>query len=96
MLSKRNTYLAKQEEYSKKIRELGPLSSDAFETYCSSLNMHISFPAFEYGELFFAVISFIVYLDRFSCVRSHKHSDINPTASDCDDHKFCLNGEIVR
>lgn len=33
MLSKRNTYLAKQEEYSKKIRELGPLSSDAFETY---------------------------------------------------------------
>lgn len=33
MLSKRNTYLAKQEDYSKKIRELGPLSSDAFETY---------------------------------------------------------------
>ncbi|XP_049343157.1 structural maintenance of chromosomes protein 3 [Solanum verrucosum] len=33
MLSKRNIYLAKQEEYSKKIRELGPLSSDAFETY---------------------------------------------------------------
>ncbi|OIT26628.1 structural maintenance of chromosomes protein 3 [Nicotiana attenuata] len=33
LLSKRNTYLAKQEEYSKKIRELGPLSSDAFETY---------------------------------------------------------------
>ncbi|KAM3307623.1 structural maintenance of chromosomes protein 3 [Capsicum chacoense] len=33
LLSKRNTYLAKQEEYSKKIRELGPLSSDAFEMY---------------------------------------------------------------
>ncbi|KAK4370653.1 hypothetical protein RND71_010128 [Anisodus tanguticus] len=33
LLSRRNTYLAKQEEYSKKIRELGPLSSDAFETY---------------------------------------------------------------
>ncbi|XP_024176770.1 structural maintenance of chromosomes protein 3 [Rosa chinensis] len=32
-LSKRNMYLAKQEEYSKKIRELGALSSDAFETY---------------------------------------------------------------
>ncbi|XP_027158386.1 structural maintenance of chromosomes protein 3 [Coffea eugenioides] len=33
LLSKRNTYIAKQEEYSKKIRELGPLSSDAFERY---------------------------------------------------------------
>ncbi|KAL3820446.1 hypothetical protein ACJIZ3_006351 [Penstemon smallii] len=33
LLSKKNIYLAKQEEYSKKIRELGPLSSDAFETY---------------------------------------------------------------
>ncbi|CAI9105898.1 OLC1v1004922C1 [Oldenlandia corymbosa var. corymbosa] len=33
LLSKRNTLLAKQEEYSKKIRELGPLSSDAFERY---------------------------------------------------------------
>ncbi|KAK1394510.1 Serine/threonine-protein kinase TOUSLED [Heracleum sosnowskyi] len=33
LLSKRNTFFAKQEEYSKKIRELGPLSSDAFETY---------------------------------------------------------------
>ena len=33
MLSERNIYLAKQEEYSKKIRELGALSSDAFETY---------------------------------------------------------------
>ncbi|CAL9000492.1 unnamed protein product [Prunus brigantina] len=33
LLSKRNMFLAKQEEYSKKIRELGPLSSDAFETY---------------------------------------------------------------
>ncbi|KAI8025943.1 Structural maintenance of chromosomes protein 3 [Camellia lanceoleosa] len=32
LLSKRNILLAKQEEYSKKIRELGPLSSDAFET----------------------------------------------------------------
>ncbi|KAL8479922.1 hypothetical protein ACS0TY_026749 [Phlomoides rotata] len=31
--SKKNIYLAKQEEFSKKIRELGPLSSDAFETY---------------------------------------------------------------
>lgn len=30
--SKKNIYLAKEEEYSKKIRELGPLSSDAFET----------------------------------------------------------------
>ncbi|KAL6976515.1 Structural maintenance of chromosomes protein 3 [Sarracenia purpurea var. burkii] len=33
LLSKRNILLAKQEEYSKKIRELGPLSADAFETY---------------------------------------------------------------
>ncbi|KAF3439505.1 hypothetical protein FNV43_RR17783 [Rhamnella rubrinervis] len=33
LLSKRNMFLAKQEEFSKKIRELGPLSSDAFETY---------------------------------------------------------------
>ncbi|XP_075634803.1 structural maintenance of chromosomes protein 3 isoform X1 [Castanea sativa] len=33
LLSKRNMLLAKQEEYSKKIRELGPLSSDAFEMY---------------------------------------------------------------
>ncbi|MBA0817815.1 hypothetical protein Gohar_019483, partial [Gossypium harknessii] len=33
LLSKRSNLLSKQEEYSKKIRELGPLSSDAFETY---------------------------------------------------------------
>ncbi|KAH7542596.1 hypothetical protein FEM48_Zijuj02G0090800 [Ziziphus jujuba var. spinosa] len=33
LLNKRNIFLAKQDEYSKKIRELGPLSSDAFETY---------------------------------------------------------------
>lgn len=33
LLSRRNVLLAKQEDYSKKIRELGPLSSDAFETY---------------------------------------------------------------
>lgn len=33
LLSKRNVLQAKQEEYSNKIRELGPLSSDAFETY---------------------------------------------------------------
>lgn len=33
LLSKKNMFLAKQEEYSKKIRELGPLSSDAFEIY---------------------------------------------------------------
>ncbi|KAL6972390.1 Structural maintenance of chromosomes protein 3 [Sarracenia purpurea var. burkii] len=33
LLSKRTILLAKQEEYSKKIRELGPLSADAFETY---------------------------------------------------------------
>ncbi|XP_073140120.1 structural maintenance of chromosomes protein 3 [Henckelia pumila] len=33
LLSKKNIYLAKQEEHSKKIRELGPLSSDAFEMY---------------------------------------------------------------
>ncbi|KAA8543963.1 hypothetical protein F0562_021860 [Nyssa sinensis] len=33
LLSKKNILLAKQEEYSKKIRELGPLSSDAFETH---------------------------------------------------------------
>ncbi|XP_051120276.1 structural maintenance of chromosomes protein 3 isoform X3 [Andrographis paniculata] len=33
LLSKKNIYMSKQEEYSKKIRELGPLSSDAFETY---------------------------------------------------------------
>ncbi|KAG9144491.1 hypothetical protein Leryth_014516 [Lithospermum erythrorhizon] len=33
LVSKRKFFLAKQEEYSKKIRELGLLSSDAFETY---------------------------------------------------------------
>ncbi|KAM7522838.1 hypothetical protein LguiA_012740 [Lonicera macranthoides] len=33
LLSKRNILVAKQEEYSKKIRELGPLSSDAFDMY---------------------------------------------------------------
>ncbi|KAF8406985.1 hypothetical protein HHK36_006106 [Tetracentron sinense] len=33
LLSKRNILLAKQEDYMKKIRGLGPLSSDAFETY---------------------------------------------------------------
>ncbi|XP_047317733.1 structural maintenance of chromosomes protein 3 isoform X2 [Impatiens glandulifera] len=33
LLSRRNTLLSKQEEYSKKIRDLGPLSSDAFDTY---------------------------------------------------------------
>ncbi|XP_021278001.1 structural maintenance of chromosomes protein 3 [Herrania umbratica] len=33
LLSKRSNLLAKQEEFSKKIRELGPLSSDAFDTY---------------------------------------------------------------
>ncbi|KAL6527888.1 Structural maintenance of chromosomes protein 3 [Orobanche minor] len=33
LLGRKNIYLAKQEEYSKKIRELGPLSSDAFEMY---------------------------------------------------------------
>lgn len=32
LLSKKNTYTAKEEEYSKKIRDLGPLISDAFET----------------------------------------------------------------
>ncbi|KAJ0021665.1 hypothetical protein Pint_31711 [Pistacia integerrima] len=37
LLNKRNILLAKQEEYSKKIRELGPLSSDAFETYSPRL-----------------------------------------------------------
>lgn len=39
LLSKRNILQAKQEEYSNKIRELGPLSSDAFETY----NFHLDF-----------------------------------------------------
>ncbi|KAL2316967.1 hypothetical protein Fmac_030843 [Flemingia macrophylla] len=33
LLSKKNIYAAKEEEYAKKIRELGPLSSDAFEAY---------------------------------------------------------------
>ncbi|KAL1208824.1 Structural maintenance of chromosomes protein 3 [Cardamine amara subsp. amara] len=33
LFSKRNSLLAKQEEYTKKIRGLGPLSSDAFDTY---------------------------------------------------------------
>ncbi|XP_038693265.1 structural maintenance of chromosomes protein 3 [Tripterygium wilfordii] len=33
LLRERNAHLAKQEEYSMKIKELGPLSSDAFETY---------------------------------------------------------------
>jgi structural maintenance of chromosome 3 (chondroitin sulfate proteoglycan 6) len=33
LLSNRNILVAKQEEYSKKIRELGPLSSDAFDAH---------------------------------------------------------------
>ncbi|GJR82974.1 structural maintenance of chromosomes protein 3 [Tanacetum coccineum] len=33
LISRKNILLAKQEEYSKKIRELGPLSSDAFEMH---------------------------------------------------------------
>ncbi|KAI3704218.1 hypothetical protein L1987_74434 [Smallanthus sonchifolius] len=33
LISRKNILLAKQEEYSKKIRELGPLSSDAFEIH---------------------------------------------------------------
>ncbi|CAH8341807.1 unnamed protein product [Eruca vesicaria subsp. sativa] len=33
LFSNRNTLLTKQEEYTKKIRGLGPLSSDAFDTY---------------------------------------------------------------
>ncbi|XP_030522397.1 structural maintenance of chromosomes protein 3 [Rhodamnia argentea] len=33
LFSRRNALIAKQDEYSKKIRNLGPLSSDAFETY---------------------------------------------------------------
>lgn len=33
LISRKNTLLAKQEEHSKKIRELGPLSSDAFEMH---------------------------------------------------------------
>ncbi|POO01413.1 Structural maintenance of chromosomes protein [Trema orientale] len=37
LLSKRNVFLAKQEEFSRKIRELGPLSSDAFETCVEQL-----------------------------------------------------------
>ncbi|KAL1827786.1 hypothetical protein DCAR_0206984 [Daucus carota subsp. sativus] len=32
LLSKRNVFIAKQQKYSKKISELGPLSSDAFDT----------------------------------------------------------------
>jgi structural maintenance of chromosome 3 (chondroitin sulfate proteoglycan 6) len=32
LLNKKNTYSAKEEEYTKKIRELGPLTSDAFDT----------------------------------------------------------------
>jgi structural maintenance of chromosome 3 (chondroitin sulfate proteoglycan 6) len=50
LLSKRSIFLAKQEEYSKKIRELGPLSSDAFETHVFSLNC-------EFASLFLYVIN---------------------------------------
>lgn len=32
LISNKNMLLARQEEYSKRIRELGPLSSDAFDT----------------------------------------------------------------
>lgn len=42
LLNKRNVLLAKQEDYSKKIRELGPLSSDAFETYSPCLMFEVS------------------------------------------------------
>ena len=33
-MNSRNTYLAKQEECMKKIRDLGSLPADAFEAYC--------------------------------------------------------------
>ena len=49
LLSKRNMLLAKQEEYSKKIRELGPLSSDAFDTY------YLFFFFFSWLDLFYFV-----------------------------------------
>ncbi|KAI8573365.1 hypothetical protein RHMOL_Rhmol01G0271400 [Rhododendron molle] len=38
LLSNRNILVAKKEEYLKKSRELGPLSSEAFDVYYSSLN----------------------------------------------------------
>lgn len=34
LLNKRNILLSKQEDCMKKIRDLGSLPSDAFETYC--------------------------------------------------------------
>ncbi|GFP97186.1 structural maintenance of chromosomes protein 3 [Phtheirospermum japonicum] len=43
LLDKKNIYLAKQEEYSKKIRELGPLSSDAFETSAFQVVSYVNF-----------------------------------------------------
>ena len=60
LLTKRNILLAKQEEYSKKIRELGPLSSDAFETYYSSLN-YISLSIID--KMNFVQFSFILLVD---------------------------------
>lgn len=33
LLSRRNMFVAKQEEYKKKIGELGSISMDAYETY---------------------------------------------------------------
>lgn len=52
LLSKRNMFLAKQEEYSRKIRELGPLSSDAFETYDLELfGLMLSLPLFFFLEI---------------------------------------------
>lgn len=50
LLSNRNILVAKKEEYSKKSRELGPLSSDAFDVYYSSLN---------YVSLLYSKVNFV-------------------------------------
>lgn len=56
LLSNRNILVAKKEEYLKKSRELGPLSSDAFDVYYSSLN---------YVSLLYSKVDFVWFLYGF-------------------------------
>lgn len=78
LVSRKNTLLAKKGEFTKKIRDLGPLSSDAFDTYISSLH-YFSFLNY-YSFLKFPtlpiptdiiVLSYIHVFPPFMCSFAH-------------------------
>lgn len=50
LLSKRNILLSKQEDFMKKIRDLGSLPSDAFDTWDLPQNMWFSLPIKSYRK----------------------------------------------